>query len=184
VSFPTRAVCPHERGVFAYLADGPQRGDENDLNWGRYPWVHDTTAEGDHGHLEVCDLMQFALPVDVGEMCACGHSSDMHQAAGGPIPAGMLAKPRPCSCRCPDFRHRREDLERWRAESAGAAPAAAERLTPSPAPPGPSVQLELFAVPAPDAADDGAAHGRRRLARKVPASVPWVETVEVAGGIL
>jgi hypothetical protein len=63
-------------------------------------------------------------------------------------------------------------------------PQGTESPSESPAPPGPSVQLELFAVPAPDAADDGAAHGRRRLARKVPASVPWIETVEVAGGIL
>lgn len=152
MSVVTRSVCPHGRGVFAWLGDGPQRGDEADLNWGRYPWVHDSSTSP--GHLEVCDLMQFALPVDVGEMCACGHSSDMHQAGDGPIPAGMLAKRRPCSCQCPDFRHRREDPERWRAESKSqqgearpvAAPipvAASEARSSEP------VQLALFGNAAP-----------------------------------
>lgn len=176
MSVVTRAECPHGKGVFAWLGDGPQRGDQADLNWGRYPWVHDTSVGP--GHLEVCDRMQFALPVDVGEMCACGHSSDMHVAGDAPIPAGMLAKPRPCSCGCVDFRHRREDLERWAAKAVESAPAT-ERLAPSPLPSGPSEQLELFAVPDTDA---DAPHGRRRLARKAP--VPWVETVAVAGGVL
>lgn len=114
MSFVTRATCPHKRGVFAWLADGPQRGDQSDPNWGRYPWVHDTTVPGGHGRLGVCDLMPFALPVDVGEMCACGHSADMHKADPGPLPDGMIAKPRPCACNCPDFRHRREDIEKQR----------------------------------------------------------------------
>jgi hypothetical protein len=61
----------------------------------------------------------------------------------------------------------------------GAVPVAVEVVSPS----GPSVQLELFAVPAPDATA-GVPHGRRRVARRPPAHAPWVETVEVAGGIL
>jgi hypothetical protein len=149
MSVCTQATCPHGRGVFAYLADGPWRGDQADPNWGRYPWVHDTTAEDARGALEVCDLMPFALPVDVGEMCACGHSSDMHKTGPGPIPAGMLANPRPCWCECGDFRHRREDLERWRAEAGrrrGAARpvAVAEPASPGEARPGEPVQLALF----------------------------------------
>lgn len=171
VSVVTRAVCPHGRGVFAWLADGPWRGDQADPNWGRYPWVHDTTRDGNHGHLEVCDLMQFALPVDVGEMCGCGHSSDMHKAADGPIPAGMLAKPRSCHCDCPDFRHRREDLERWGAKPADAAPVPVPRLTPAPAPSGPAEQLTLFGDPG--AAEAGGPR-RRRPER----------TLTVTGGVL
>jgi hypothetical protein len=50
------------------------------------------------------------------------------------------------------------------------------------APPGPAEQLELFAVPSPGDASAGVPHGRRRTAPKAPA--PWVETVEVAGGVL
>jgi hypothetical protein len=64
------------------------------------------------------------------------------------------------------------------------SPSAPEGPPASPAPSGQPVQLELFAVPAPDAADAGVPHGRRRVARKPPSHVPWVETVEVAGGIL
>jgi hypothetical protein len=64
------------------------------------------------------------------------------------------------------------------------APSAPESPPASPAPSEQPVQLELFAVPAPDTDDDAAPHGRRRVARKVPASVPWVETVQVAGGVL
>jgi hypothetical protein len=134
VSFVTRATCPHKRGVFVWLADGPQRGDQSDPNWGRYPWVHDTTAPGGHGLLEVCDRMQFVLPVDCGEMCACGHSSDMHKAAAGPLPAGLIAKPRACHCACPDFRHRREDIEKRRGPEAPWVELAKAPVTPAPAP--------------------------------------------------
>lgn len=154
MSVVTRAECPHKRGVFAYLADGPQRGDQADPNWGRYPWVHDTTAGDARGALEVCDLMPFALPVDVGEMCACGHSSGVHEAGPGPVPAGMLAKPRSCHCGCADFRHRREDLERWRAESAS-RPASARPVAAAvpgavgEARPSEPVQLALFGDTAP-----------------------------------
>lgn len=169
MSVVTRATCPHGQGVFAWLGDGPQRGDQADLNWGRYPWVHDSSTSP--GHLEVCDLMQFALPVDVGEMCACGHSSDMHNATDGPIPPGRLAKPRPCHCDCPDFRHRREDLERWAAKPPEAAPAPTPRLTPTPAPSGPTEQLTLFGDPEPAAADGPK---RRRPER----------TLTVSGGLL
>lgn len=171
MSFVTRATCPHGRGVFAWLGDGPQRGDQADLNWGRYPWVHDTTTPGDHGHLEVCDLMQFALPVDVGEMCACGHSSDMHKATDGPIPAGRLAKPRACHCDCPDFRHRREDLERWAAKPAESSPAPTPRLAPTAAPSGPAEQLTLFGDPEPVDV-----HGPKRRRRE--------QTLAVTVGVL
>jgi hypothetical protein len=166
VSVVTRATCPHGRGVFAWLGDGPQRGDQADPNWGRYPWVHGTAAGP--GHLEVCDLMQFALPVDVGEMCACGHSSGMHEAKPGPVPAGLLASPRLCHCGCPDFRHRREDLERWAREAAPAA--LSGRPARSPVPVEPGVQMELFAAERAE---------RRALAHRVP-----VETVLAAGDLL
>jgi hypothetical protein len=121
VSVVTRAVCPHERGVFVWLSDGPQPDDT-------YPWVHDTSTSP--GHLEVCELMRFATAEEAGEPAAATAGAETSPAASGP-----------------------------------------------------SVQLELFAVPAPDD-DGGVPHGRRRVARKVPASVPWVETVEVAGGVL
>lgn len=113
MSVSTRGICPHERGVFVWLADGPWLGDPADPGHGRYPWVHNTTMNP--GHLVVCDLMPFATPEEAGEVCACGHPSHEHQAAPGPLPAGLLAKPRACPCGCPDFEHRPEDIERWRA---------------------------------------------------------------------
>jgi len=58
-------TCPHERGVFIWLADGPWRGDPADPDYGRYPWVHDTTMIP--GHLTVCDLMPFATAMEAGE---------------------------------------------------------------------------------------------------------------------
>jgi hypothetical protein len=231
VSVVTRAVCPHERGVFIWLGDGPWAVDPADPEHGRYPYVHDTSTSP--GHLEVCELMAFATAAEAGEVCACSHSSGWHGAGPGPIPAGRLAKPRSCSwrsCDCPDFRHWAEGRPMWalhlacgcdvlthyvpgpgvggyitctavlahqtsyriesvtqvgvEAKPLEAAPQATERPAASPAPSGPSVQLELFAVPAPDAADAGVPHGRRRVARKPPAHVPWIETVEVAGGVL
>jgi len=58
-------TCPHERGVFIWLADGPWRGDPADPDYGRYPWVHNTTMIP--GHLTVCDLMPFATAIEAGE---------------------------------------------------------------------------------------------------------------------
>jgi hypothetical protein len=109
-----KGTCPHERGVFIWVADGVWLDDKADPNYGGYPWVHDTSAPGAHGHLEVCDLKPFATPEEAGEVCACGHHE--HGGAGGPIPSGMISNPRPClSCECADFSHRPEDLARWRA---------------------------------------------------------------------
>jgi len=65
VSFCTTAACPHGRGVFIWLADGPWLGGESDPDYGGYPWVHDTTMVP--GHLQVCDLKPFATPEDAGE---------------------------------------------------------------------------------------------------------------------
>jgi hypothetical protein len=93
MSICTRAGCPHERGVFVWLGDGPWQGDPADPDHGRYPWVHDTASEDARGHLEVCELMPFAAPEEAGEVCACGHSSGSHEVAPGPLPAGLLAKP-------------------------------------------------------------------------------------------
>jgi hypothetical protein len=58
-------TCPHERGVFIWLADGPWRGDPADPDYGRYPWVHNTTMIP--GHLTVCELMPFATAIEAGE---------------------------------------------------------------------------------------------------------------------
>jgi len=111
VSVCTRGTCPHERGVFVWLGDGPWLGDPADPDHGNYPWVHDTSTSP--GHLDVCELMPFATAEECGEVCACGHHE--HEAEPGPLPYGLLAKPRPCrSCGCPDFEHRPEDLARWR----------------------------------------------------------------------
>jgi len=112
MSVCTTGTCPHGRGVFIWLGDGPWLGDPADPEFGRYAWVHDSTTIP--GHLVVCELMPFATPQEAGEVCACGHPSHEHQAARGPIPFGMLANPRACPCGCPDFRHRPEDVARWR----------------------------------------------------------------------
>ena len=58
-------TCPHERGVFIWLADGPWRGEPADPDYGRYPWVHNTTMIP--GHLTVCELMPFATAIEAGE---------------------------------------------------------------------------------------------------------------------
>lgn len=112
MSVPTRARCPHKRGAFVWLGDGPWLGDPTDPDYGRYPYVHDTSTSP--GHLDVCDLMAFATAEECGELCACGCSSEEHPSTGQPIPYPLLANPRPCSCGCPDFEHRPEDLARWR----------------------------------------------------------------------
>lgn len=102
MSVCTTATCDHGRGVFIWLGDGP----DDD---GTYPWVHSTSSPDSPGHLTVCDLMKPATAEEAGEICRCGHSA--HKAAPGPIPAGMIAKPMPCTvCDCPDFRHRPEDI--------------------------------------------------------------------------
>lgn len=133
MSVCTKGTCPHGRGVFVWLGDGPWLGDPADPDHGRYPWVHDTTAPGARGHLQVCELMPFATSEEAGEVCACGHHE--HEAEPGPLPAGMIAKPRPClSCGCPDFEHRPEDLAKWRqAGLLGSNRFRAGETTPQPA---------------------------------------------------
>jgi hypothetical protein len=139
MSFCTRSACPHKRGVFIWLADGPWLGDPADTDYGRYPWVHDSTRTP--GRLTVCELMPFAAAEEAGETCACGHPSHEHKA-GGPVPAGESSRPRPCSCGCPDFRHRPEDLERWHGKPPEAAQAAGESPLDAPVPPRPAERLE------------------------------------------
>lgn len=58
MSVCTRAECPHDRGVFIWLGDGPEPD-------GTYPYVHDTTMAP--GHLEVCGAMPFATAEEAGE---------------------------------------------------------------------------------------------------------------------
>jgi hypothetical protein len=65
-----------------------------------YTWVHSA------GMLP-CDAMPPVTPEQAEEICACGHHE--HQAGDGPVPAGQIARPRPCAtrgCGCPDFTHR------------------------------------------------------------------------------
>src|ERR1700739_2622173 len=109
MSFSTRSRCAHDRDVFVWLGDGP--GDD-----GTYPWVHSTTMTP--GHLEVCELMPFATAEEVGQVCVCGHPCGQHDTSPRPIPCGMPGNLCPCSCGCPDFRHRPEDIARWRAGGA------------------------------------------------------------------
>jgi hypothetical protein len=73
-------TCPHERGVFIWLADGPWRGDPADPDYGRYPWVHNTTMIP--GHLTVCELMPFATAIEAGE-------APMTTGAGTAVPANL-----------------------------------------------------------------------------------------------
>ena len=138
MSVCTRAICAHGQGAFLWLGDGPEAD-------GTYPWVHDSSTSP--GHLEVCDLMPFATAEEAGEVCACGHPGSGHKASG-PVPPGRSTRPRPCSCGCPDFRHRPEDLARWRAKPLEAVTAAAESPLESDVPSRPVLQLELFGVPA------------------------------------
>jgi hypothetical protein len=113
MSVVTRAICPHNRGAFLWLGDGPYRGEESDPDNNGYPWVHDTSSPDARGALEVCELMPFATAEEAGEVCACGHSAGRHVAGPEPIPAGRLAKPRACDCGCPDFRHWAEGRPMW-----------------------------------------------------------------------
>jgi hypothetical protein len=62
----TTGFCPHELGVFIWLGDGPWLGDQDDPDYGKFPWVHDTSKSP--GHLEVCDLMPFATAEEAGEV--------------------------------------------------------------------------------------------------------------------
>ena len=107
-------TCPHEREAFPWLADGPWLGDPTDPDYGGYPFVHATTMTP--GHLEVCDRLPFATPEQAGQVCACGHETRRHLPAG-PVPdaPAVAARAMPClDCGCADFRHRAEDLDRWR----------------------------------------------------------------------
>lgn len=102
-----KATCPHKRGVFVWLPDGPD-GD------GTYPWVHDTTMIP--GHLVVCDLMPGATPAEAGEACArclCG-SREHEEPPKGPLPSGVPGRDRgPCKCgRCPSMVYRTTPLAR------------------------------------------------------------------------
>lgn len=93
MSYCTTATClAHRRTVFIRLdRDAPP-----------YPWVHTD--------LHPCEGMPAASAEEAGEVCACGHAR--HEAAPGPLPHGLIAKPRPClECGCPDFRHQ------WQAAS-------------------------------------------------------------------
>ena len=117
------ATCPHDRGVFIWLGDGPWLGDPADPDYGGYPWLHSTSTSP--GHLEVCDLKTFATAEEAGEICACSHESRSHPPSG-PVPAwpAVAARVMPClDCGCADFRHREADLERYRAGRYGSAPA-------------------------------------------------------------
>jgi hypothetical protein len=77
MSVCTRAECPHKRGVFIYLADGPWLGDPADPDYGRYPYVHDTSRAEARGALEVCELMPFATPEEAGEVRAWADGKPM-----------------------------------------------------------------------------------------------------------
>jgi hypothetical protein len=92
VSYCTSAACvAHRRPVFIRLDQGE-----------RYPWVHTD--------LWPCEAMPAASAREAGEVCACGHVP--HEATPGPLPYGLIAKPRPClECPCPDFR------DEWQAAS-------------------------------------------------------------------
>jgi hypothetical protein len=170
VSFCTRGTCPHDRGVFAWLGDGPWFGDPADPDHGNFPWVHDTTMPP--GHLEVCELKPFATPEEAGELCACGHPSHEHHWPTGPVTCEY--RPVPCPCGCPDFRHRPEDLERWREAERGRrgsspVPVAVAAVVAEPETAADEAgQLELF---------PSAARKPRRQARRTA-------TVPAGGGML
>lgn len=106
MSVCTTGTCPHDRGVFVWLGDGPWRGDESDPDYNSYPWVHDTTMVP--GHLEVCELMPFATPAEAGEACEdCGCGSGRHVWPTGPIGHGGDRMPKEClDCACLRMRYR------------------------------------------------------------------------------
>ncbi len=143
----TPGTCPHGRDVFIWLGDGPWLGDEKDPDHGRYPWVHGTTMTP--GHLTVCELMPFATAAEAGQVCACGHESRSHPPSG-PVPdaPAVAARAMRClDCGCDGFRHRAEDLERWRAAQPRWAERATEPAMPPAAPVSPPpvyAQLALF----------------------------------------
>lgn len=147
VSFCITAACEHGRGVFIWLGDGPWLGDPGDPDHGHLPWVHSTSTSP--GHLEVCDRMPFATAEEAGEVCACSHESLRHPPSG-PVPdaPAVAARVMPClDCDCTDFRHRAEDLERYRAARAGgygSAPAPAAAPAGDTAEQPEAGQLELF----------------------------------------
>jgi hypothetical protein len=59
-------TCPHDRGVFIWVADGPWLGNPSEPDYGCFPWVHSTTMTP--GHLHVCDLKPFATAAEAGEI--------------------------------------------------------------------------------------------------------------------
>jgi DNA (cytosine-5)-methyltransferase 1 len=81
VSTCTTGTCPHGRGVFIWLGDGPWQGEAADPDNGRYPWVHDTSVSP--GHLHVCDLMPFATPREAREASDDGITLDLFAGPGG-----------------------------------------------------------------------------------------------------
>ena len=152
------AACPHGRGVFVWLGDGP----EDD---GTYPWVHDTSTSP--GHLHVCDAMPFATAAEAGEVCACGHESGRHPASGPVRPSPVSSRADPClDCPCGSFRHRPEDLARARADP---APAAADAPVQAD-----MEQLALFAVAVTTVGESRARQAAHRE----------TVTVRVTGGVL
>lgn len=107
-------TCPHKRGAFIWLGDGP---DES----GRYPWVHDTMTPGSRG-LAACELMEFATAAEAGEACArCGCGSHDHRQPQGPIPFGVSGRDRgPCQCgQCPGMAYRTTSMGRELAVAGG-----------------------------------------------------------------
>lgn len=58
-------LCPHGYGIFILVGGGPWLGDPADPEYGRYPWVHNTTMIP--GHLVVCELTPFATAEEAGE---------------------------------------------------------------------------------------------------------------------
>jgi hypothetical protein len=158
MSFCITADCPHGERSFIRLDAGP------------YRWVH-------AGGMAPCELLGTATAEEAGEVCACSHEGRRHEAGSGPLPHGLIAKPRAClDCGCRDFRHRPEDVERWRASETGRrggnpVPVAVPAAETGPAEGG---QLELF----PAAGREARPSRRRRNAPRDTATVP------VAGGSL
>jgi hypothetical protein len=99
-------ICPHGRDVFAWLGHGPAAD-------GTYPWAHAAPARP--GQIEVCALKPFAAASETGRPCACEHQGGRHSLAV----RDSMTRTMPCQdCDCADLRHRREDLEAWRAAEA------------------------------------------------------------------
>lgn len=96
------ATCPHQRGAFIWLGDGPDSD-------GTYPWVHDTTMIP--GHLVICELMPGATAGEAGEACArCGCDNRDHRSHGE---AFTRLDRGPCKCGdCPGMVYRTTALGR------------------------------------------------------------------------